>query len=300
MIPELRTFIAVARSGTFAGAGERIGLTQSAVSGQIKRLEEELGFALFDRTGRSATLNAAGQQTLARAEELVGLFARLGEPQEDAAAEGVLRIGAISSMQPSLLARAMVGFRQKFPTLRVRVVPGASLHLLDQLDTGDIEAAIMIRPPFGLMPDLRWQTLLREPFVLAVPKGLKGSDWRALLRTQPFVRYERSSFAGRQVERFLRAQDLQVQDAMELDEVPAMAEMVARGLGVALLPRIEAYAAFFTDLRTIALGEHTFHREIGMMQRRSKAGQLAVDHLARCVAQAAVQRRPRGAPRGAA
>lgn len=300
MIPELRTFIAVARSGTFAGAGDRIGLTQSAVSGQIKRLEEVLGFALFDRTGRSATLNAAGHKTLARAEELVGLFAKLGDPAEDAVAEGVLRIGAISSMQPSLLARAMVTFRQKFPTQRVRVVPGASLHLLDQLDTGDIDAAIMIRPPFGLMPDLRWQTLLREPFVLAVPKSVKGSDWRTLLQTQPFLRYERSSFAGRQVQRFIRQHDLQVQDAIELDEIPGMAEMAARGLGVALLPKVEAYAAFFTQVRTISLGADTFYREIGMMERRSKTRQPVVDHLAQCVAKAVVQRRTAAALRGAA
>lgn len=73
MILELRTFIAVARHGTFAAAGERIGLTQSAVSSQIKRLEESLGFALFDRTGRSATLNTAGGETLARAEEIVAM-----------------------------------------------------------------------------------------------------------------------------------------------------------------------------------------------------------------------------------
>ena len=68
MINELRTFIAVVRHGTFAAAGEHIGLTQSAVSSQIKRLEDSLGFALFDRTRRSATLNAAGAATLGGAE----------------------------------------------------------------------------------------------------------------------------------------------------------------------------------------------------------------------------------------
>ena len=73
MLRELKTFIAVARHGTFAGAGERIGLTQSAVSAQIQRLEESLGFQLFDRTGRSATLNAAGRDTLALAEHIVTL-----------------------------------------------------------------------------------------------------------------------------------------------------------------------------------------------------------------------------------
>ena len=54
MIRELKTFIAVAREGTFAAAGQKIGLTQAAVSAQMQRLEAELGFVLFDRTGRSA------------------------------------------------------------------------------------------------------------------------------------------------------------------------------------------------------------------------------------------------------
>ena len=83
MLRELRTFIAVTRHGTFAATGARLGLTQSAVSTQIKRLEEGLGFALFDRTGRSATLNAAGRNTLARAEEVVMMFSRLGEMPGD-------------------------------------------------------------------------------------------------------------------------------------------------------------------------------------------------------------------------
>lgn len=79
MLSELRTFIAVSQYGTFSGAGARIGLTQSAVSAQMQRLEEELGFALFDRTGRSATLNDAGRETLALAEEMMTLYARLSE-----------------------------------------------------------------------------------------------------------------------------------------------------------------------------------------------------------------------------
>ena len=70
MITELRTLIAIARYGTFRAAGDRVGLTQAAVSGHMHRLEEALGFTLFDRTGRSATLNAAGLRTLARAEAL--------------------------------------------------------------------------------------------------------------------------------------------------------------------------------------------------------------------------------------
>src|SRR5471032_825996 len=75
MMRELKTFLAVVRFGTFASAGAHIGLTQSAVSAQIQRLEEDLGFPLFDRTGRSATLNAAGKQTVDTAEELLSVYA---------------------------------------------------------------------------------------------------------------------------------------------------------------------------------------------------------------------------------
>ena len=78
MIRELKTFIAVAREGTFAAAGQRIGLTQAAVSAQMQRLEAELGFDLFDRTGRAAHLNKRGQQLLLQAQELLHMYSTLG------------------------------------------------------------------------------------------------------------------------------------------------------------------------------------------------------------------------------
>src|SRR5688572_16405750 len=107
MIRELKTFIAVAREGTFAAAGQKIGLTQAAVSAQMQRLEAELGFTLFDRTGRTARLNAMGQETLAQATELIGLYGQLGSPHAASRAPEVLHIGAIASAQRLLLPDAL-------------------------------------------------------------------------------------------------------------------------------------------------------------------------------------------------
>lgn len=73
MLRELHTFIAVTRYGTFSAAGQRIGLTQSAVSAQIRMLEQHLGMLLFDRSGRAAVLNANGQRVLPIAQEIVML-----------------------------------------------------------------------------------------------------------------------------------------------------------------------------------------------------------------------------------
>lgn len=287
MISELRTLMAVARHGTFAAAGKHIGLTQSAVSSQIRRLEESLGFELFDRTGRSATLNAAGGMTLQRAEEIVALFSRLGEPPADESVDGLLRIGAIASVQSTLLARALVPFRKQFPKLRMRIVPGVSMHLMDQLDAGEIDTSIMIRPSFGMPPELVWQPLVHEPYVLLVPAAVKGRDWRALIQSHPFLRYERTSFGGRKVERFLRAMGLSVQESIELDEIEGMVQMVANELGVALMPMAQAHLPLPPQVRAISLGEDTFYREVGILQRASKVSRPGVSQLAHCLCKAA-------------
>jgi DNA-binding transcriptional LysR family regulator len=147
MLSELKTFIAVSQYGTFSGAGARIGLTQSAVSAQMQRLEEELGFALFDRTGRSATLNDAGRETLALAEEMMTLYARLSERGAVAAESGMLRVGAIASAQVSFLADALARFRHDRPGWRIRVVPGVSLGLLGQVDSGELDHQAALRAP---------------------------------------------------------------------------------------------------------------------------------------------------------
>ena len=123
MIRELKTFVAVAREGTFAAAGQQIGLTQAAVSAQMKRLEDELGFTLFDRTGRAARLNRRGQQTLAQAQALIQLYGQLGSRQRTQEPAVFVALGAIASVQQALLPQALVKFHRQLPGSRTRVSP---------------------------------------------------------------------------------------------------------------------------------------------------------------------------------
>lgn len=271
MIRELKTLMAVAREGTFAAAGERIGLTQAAISAQMQRLEAELGFPLFDRTGRSARLNAQGQQTLAQAQELLRLYGDLGSSKAGQRASTLLNIGAIASVQRSLLPDALAKFHQQVPGCCTRVVPGMSMELLNLVDAGEIAMAAIIRPPFALHSDLRWSTLAHEPFRLLVPRQVAGDDWAELLSGQPFVRYDRASFGGRQVDRFLRAAHLSVQQVCELDELDAIVRLVANGVGVALVPQTAAHRRWPAAVRAIDLGPHTFHRDIGLVHRARRS-----------------------------
>jgi DNA-binding transcriptional LysR family regulator len=287
MLRELTTFIAVARHGTFAGAGAHIGLTQSAVSAQMQRLEAHLGFALFDRTGRSATLNKAGRHTLKLAEELIALYARLAEPEGEDGRGGTLAVGAIASAHAALLPDAIAAFRHTLPAWRIRLVPGVSLNLLAQVDAGEADMAVIIRPPFSMPSELRWRTLVAEPFVLLAPAAKKRVAWRELIETQPFIRYDRRSFGGRQVDAFLRKKRIAVSDAIEVDELQGIAQLVARGMGVALLPMSSGIGAWPRGVIALDLGDDAFHRELGLVEHARRARHDAATHLADCIVQAA-------------
>lgn len=271
MIRELKTLIAVTREGTFAAAGKQIGLTQAAVSAQMQRLEAELGYPLFDRSARAARLNSRGHQIVEQAQELIRLYGNLGARETGPAAAAPVNVGAIASVQRSLLPDVLASFHKQAPACRTRMVPGLSMQLLDLVDAGEIDMAVVIRPPFSLQSDLRWTTLAQEPFRLLVPRQMRGNDWAALLASQPFVRYDRASFGGRQVDRFLRAAHVHVQEVCEADELEALVRLVANGVGVSLVPQTASFRRWPAAVRSIDLGDHTFHRDIGLVHRAHRS-----------------------------
>lgn len=231
MLRELKTFVAVTRYGTFAAAGMHIGLTQSAVSAQMRNLEKALGIRLFDRTGRQAILNAAGQRALPMAQQILDTFSRMAVSEDVSEYRGELKIGAVATVQTGLLPQAFLRLREQAPLLEPKLVPGVSLSLLSQVDTGEVDLAILIKPPFELPKELSAQVIRREPFVLIVPMDLEGDDPLQILASQPHVRYDRNSFGGRLITRFLREQQIDVHVAMEMDELEAIVKMVECGFG---------------------------------------------------------------------
>lgn len=277
MLRELRTFVAIARDGSFAAAGQRIGLTQAAVSAQMQRLEAALGFALFERAGRTARLNDRGLITLRQAQALIDQFASLGTMVDPAIEARTISVGAIASLQRSVLADLLPAFYRDFPNQPLRIVPGVSMQLVDLVDAGELDMALIIRPPFGLHGDLEWTAIAQEPFRLIVHRKVRGDDWAAIVRNEPFIRYDRSSFGGRQVEQFLRREQLDVREICEVDELDVIVTLVARQVGVALLPQTVGHWRWPAAVRAIDLGTRTFHREVGLVYR-SQAGASAMAH----------------------
>ena len=267
MIRYLETLSAVARHGTFASAGDRLGLSQSAVSIQMRKLEETLGIELFDRSGRTAVLNHAGRRALVHAEHIVRLFGQMTHGVADADVTGTLRTGAIGTELLGRVVDATVLFRQRFPNVEIQLAPGSSVELMALVEKQRLDCALIVRPAYPLEGALRWRALRREPFVLIVAEAERSDDVAWLLNHRPFVRYDRHSFGGSLVDQFLKRKRYVVHESMETDSIEAIGLLVARDAGVAVLPQTPALKVIGAKVREISLGTDTFYREIGMVER---------------------------------
>jgi DNA-binding transcriptional LysR family regulator len=171
----LKTFIAAARVSSFSIAGSTLGLTQSAVSSQMKKLEEDLNCRLFDRLGKAVALSARGRELLPTAQEIVRLYESMKGQSADADIAGRLDLGAITTVQMGLLPEALRAFRQQFAAVEVNVVPGTSVQLLSHIDARELDFAVMIKPSLKLPKDLRWTPLLKEIMSPLRPAGSRNS-----------------------------------------------------------------------------------------------------------------------------
>jgi DNA-binding transcriptional LysR family regulator len=137
----------------------------------------------------------------------------------------------------------------------------------------------MVRPPFGLQSELSWYSLAHEPLVLLVPSSLADCDWREALQSWPFIRYERTSFGGRVVDQFLRKAGLQVQEAMEVDEIDALIRAVEVGIGLSIAPLKTTHIPLPKGVRALPIDGVSLYREIGVAVRINRKHPIIVDRL---------------------
>lgn len=267
MIKYLQTLCTIARYGTFAEAGDRLGLTQSAVSIQMRRLEQTLGVELFDRSRRTAVLTEEGRRVLGHAEQIVQLFGQMVHGVADSDLRGALRAGAVMTELLGSVIDVMPQFRARFPKVEVHLTPGASTELLTLVEKQQLDCALIVKPAYPLEGALRWRPLRREPFVLIAPPDEPEQDGAWLLAHRPFIRYDRRSHGGNLVERFLKRNKCMPREAIETDSIETICLLVARGLGISIVPRTAALQVLGAQVREIGLGADTFYREIGIAER---------------------------------
>jgi DNA-binding transcriptional LysR family regulator len=267
----LRTFVAVATEGSFAAAANRVALTQAAVGQQMRSLETDLARPLFERHGKSVTLNHAGRELLPSIRKLVALYEQMRAlPASPEPMSGTVHLGAIvSAVRP--LIQATLALKTRYPALELHVSAAKSTELLAHVESGELDAAVAVREPGTSRPGLAWTALYDEPMVLLAPRSAGDASARVMLQRHPFIRFDRTEHTGQLVERTLRRMRVQPDDFLELNAIESIVDLVRSGLGVSLVPQLQG-ARWATDprLRVVEIAKAE-SRRIAMVQARDSA-----------------------------
>ena len=142
-VDQLRTFIAIAETGSFTRAAEVVHKTQSAVSMQMKRLEERIERPIFARDGRASKLTEDGQRLLDYARRIVNLNMETMAAFSDAALSGRVRLGVPDDYADRYLPEIMARFSRGYPAVELTVICEPSVDLLERIDANEIDLAIV-------------------------------------------------------------------------------------------------------------------------------------------------------------
>lgn len=238
MIRSLRAFLALYRYGTVVAAAEQVHLSQAAVSVQMKSLERELGVDLFIRTKRSIKLTPAGHRLVPLAEHMVATYQEMCALDGSRTVSGVLSLGVINSALSGVLPCLLRRISLEHPQLEVKIIAGISGDLVAQVDAGVLDAAIVTQPPEHFSTGLIARHLYTEPFVVIGHSSMRQMDVPTILQAAPYVRFDRSTWAGMRIEQYILEQGLQVRPGVELNSLDAITVMVSEGLGVSIVPLI--------------------------------------------------------------
>ncbi len=276
----IRTFVQIAKLGSFTKAARHLAMTQSTVSLQMKSLEEKLRVELFDRSGRRPTINAKGRSFLKKAVELIELYEGMVEDVSNYdELIGTLHIGAVNTIMSGILPDALLVLRAQHPGLETHISCGLSETLMYQVDAGDIDAALVSEPPFKLADNLSWSTICHEPLVLITPPTSEPQNELEFLKNTPFIRFDRQAWAGQTIDKELRRRKIEVRDVMKLDSLETISLMVARGLGVSVVPQRLIAQPFPAPLNIIPFGNKPAYRKIGIITRTDSSCSSLTDAL---------------------
>ncbi|MEU3275399.1 LysR substrate-binding domain-containing protein [Saccharomonospora sp. NPDC006951] len=276
---QLRYVAAVADAGSFTRAAEVLYLAQPSLSVQIRKLEKELGVALFERLGRKVTLTTAGEAFLEHARP--ALF-HLERAREEAVAvrdlqRGRLAIGALPSVGATLLPKVLADYRAAYPDVELRLIEhNVSAEFERMVQVGELDLAV-VRAPWE-RPGITGRVLIREPMVAMLPPGHRLADRAELdlaeLSGDDFVGMQQGSGLRSILETACRRHGFTPKVTVETEQLSVLCGMVRNGVGVSVVPRLVASGYE----PTVRLNDPRDSRELGVVWRAG--GQLAPAALA--------------------
>lgn len=282
-LDHLRTFAQVVELGSFSAAAERGGVTQPAVSLQIRQLERRFGVKLVERLGRRAGPTAAGLELLTHIRVIDAALAQAEQAMSAHASQvsGRIRLGTGATACTYLLPSVLADLRRRFPALDIVASTGNTSDMLRGLENNTLDMALVTLPAPGRM--FQVNPVMEDEFVAIFPARDAGAIPDVVtpqsLAGLPLVLFEPGARTRRLVDDWFESAGVAAKPVMELGSTEAMKEIVAAGLGCAVLPKLAVSGAGQRDALAVRSLTPRLSRDLALVLRRDKPLSRGLRHL---------------------
>jgi LysR family transcriptional regulator, low CO2-responsive transcriptional regulator len=271
---QIKTFVEVAKHSSFSLAGRKVFRSQSAVSAQIRQLEQEYGERLFSRVGKTVRLTPAGEVLF----EFAGRFLQLRQDSLRAVADqsstprGLLAIGANEATFLYVLPDVFAKYQQLYPDVQISIYRNFSHKVLQRVEDGTIDLGIVTLPVKS--PSLKVHSIYRDRVMLMASTKNPLSKLKSVsakdIAGHPLI-FPKTGFTRQVLDKFFRPFSSEVRVAMELPSVTMIKRFVGANLGVSLIS--EGFASEDVKagrVKLIPIRDVELWRELGLIYRKDR------------------------------
>jgi LysR family carnitine catabolism transcriptional activator len=270
---QLKAFLAVAQTLSFAEASNKVFLSQPALSLAIKSLEESVGGRLLVRTTRSVSLTAEGKTLYDKGRRLVDEWDAMEEEMRQlfCLERGMLSLAAMPSFAANQLPDVIGLFRQKFPAINVQINDVIAEETVAMVRSGKVELGVTFRPP-GLADLDEFTKLTTDEFVSVVPfdhplSQRERVSWLELIEYD-FIALQRPSMVRMLVEETLLEAGIELDVAFDSHQLATVGRMVSNGLGVSVVPALCAQQMEGLGAKVIPVHSPTVSCDLGILTKQ--------------------------------
>ena len=245
---QLKYVLILAREGTFSKAAEELNITQPSLSQYIKKIENEIGLELFDRTNGEVRLTDAGRVYLEAGRKILDLEHQMEVSFSDISAykTGSLIIGAAPYRTASMMPEIACAFKDIHPGMHLVVREGTTAELAEGMEHGEYDLCLTLLPLDGRI--FAWEKVVEEELILAVPASMPLLDTNEIpnrkypavnaeaLNHQNMVMLTDAQYMQKQLMSLAAEYHLTIQTAVVVKSLEAQIAMVRAGVGMALMP----------------------------------------------------------------
>ncbi|MFL4212275.1 LysR family transcriptional regulator [Enterobacter mori] len=284
----LATFRLVIQRGSFSAAADVLGISQPAVSLQIRQLEQFLQTRLVERTGRGIKATAAGQALLIHGERIEQA---VDETLRSVSAfnhdvSGTITLGTGATACIHLLPPLLQQLRSDYPLLRVGVTTGNTLDIVRAIEENRLDMGLVTLPVSGRALDV--MPVMDEEFVFIASQAQQAmfTDLRPdALHTQPLIAFESGSGTRALIDGWFEASGLTIAPAMQLGSIEAIKRMVRSGLGYSIVPKMAVEQKADREGLCVSSLSPLLQRQLAVVMRQDKILSKGISGIIRILQQ---------------